>query len=649
MPEGYGFPVAALRWLPFEDDPQDFAVMETPYQYYAFGRLAEGVSMESAQAELTTINARRAAESPDTHEHIRARVMSYTDAHTGMDNAGGLFIVRITMAVLTLLVLVPFVNVAILIYARTATRVGELSIRNALGAGRGRIVAQLFIEALVLASVSSLAGMALVIYGFEYIDSLLAGIGDGGGMPFWTSRGRDPWAAAYVVSLTLLAALVAGVIPGLKATGGGVQGRLGMAASGNGMRLGGAWTALVVLQVATTVGILPFAASMGWQLIGLGMTRPTFEAESLIAGHLGNPATAVSLAAELDAFGDPEERAAARLRTRLAVEEVVRQLDADGRVAAVTHSSQLPGTLFGGSALYEVQGITPPDERPAHRVAGQMAVAADFFAVIGVSPTSGRDFDAVDAEAEAPPIIVNQAFVDQILGGANPLGRSIRRYREGDGDPAPWQEIVGVVDNLVLNPTHPERVESRMYTPLDLEAIGQGAFLVVRTPGNAQSFVPELRKIVTGVDPTLVLGLVTQLGELGGVLNSMIAAGALAFGIVVASGLLLCAAGVFSMMSFSVTQRRREIGVRSALGAMPGQVLRRVLGRSMKQVAIGVVAGLVIVWVIPEINADGIIIDASAGPVAFVALVTVIVGLLAAIGPARRGLRIQPTEAMREG
>lgn len=145
MPEGYRFPVSERRWLPFTDDPDDFAVMETPYRYFVFGRLADGVSMESAQAELTTLNARRAAELPETHEHIRSRVMTYTDTHTGMDNAGGLLVVRVTMALLTLLVLVPFVNVAILIYARTATRMGELTIRNALGAGRSRIVAQLFV------------------------------------------------------------------------------------------------------------------------------------------------------------------------------------------------------------------------------------------------------------------------------------------------------------------------------------------------------------------------------------------------------------------------------------------------------------------------------------------------------------------------
>lgn len=649
MPEDYGFPVSAQRWLPFTDDPDDYAVMETPYSYYAFGRLADGVTMESAQAELTGLNSVRASELPDTHEHIRSLVMTYTDTHTGMDNAGGLFVVRIMMAVLTLLVLVPFVNVAILIYARTATRVGELTIRNALGAGRGRIVAQLFVEAFVLASLSALAGVTIVVVAFDYIDTVMAGIGTAAGLPFWMSRARDPWVAAYVVGLTCLAALVAGVIPGLKATRGGVQARLGRSAGGNGLRLGGAWTALVVFQVATTVALLPFAASMGWQLMGLGLTRPSFEAERLVAGYLADADGAVSIAAELDALGDPEERAAARTRAQLAIEEVVRQLEADERVAAVTHSSEIPGTLFGGSRLFEVEGVSAPTDRPAHRIGGLMAVAPGFFDVIEVVPSSGRAFDGLDSETAAPPIVVNQAFVDQVLLGANPLGRSIRAYREGDGDPAPWQEIVGVVDNLVVNPTHPERVESRMYTPLDMSTIGQGAVLVVRTTGAAQSYVPELRKIVTGVDPALTLGLVTQLGDLGGVMNSMIAAGSVAFAIVVVSGLLLCAAGVFSLMSFSVTQRRREIGVRAALGALPGQVLRRVLGRSLKQVGVGVLAGLAIVWVVPEINADGIIISASAGPTAFVTVFMVIVGLLAAVGPARQGLRIQPTEAMRDG
>jgi putative ABC transport system permease protein len=646
MPEEYGFPLAALRWLPFRDDPDGFAVMETPHNYFAFGRLAPGVTIEAAQAELAAIGSRRAAELPDSHEQVRAIVMSYTDTHTGMDNAGGTFIVRITLAVLTMLVLVPFVNVATLVYARTATRAGELSIRSALGASRRRIVSQLFVEALVLASLSAVVGLGLVWYGFDVVDAITAGIGDGGGMPFWATRGRDPWVAAYVVGLTLLAAVVAGVVPGLKATGRGVQTRLNRAASGNGMRLGRAWTTLIVLQVATTVGFLPFAASMGWQILGMGLTRPTFEAESMVAGHLSGPPSVVG--AEAVAYPDPTgRRAAARVRARLAVEEVIRRVEADGRVADVTLSSEVPGTLFGSSRFFDVEGVEPPQDVPGHR-AGEMRVAEDFFEAIRVRASVGRLLHATDVEAESPPVVVNRAFVDEILGGANALGRHVRYTTGPDAEPAPWREIVGVVEDLVLNPTHPDRVEPQLYAPLDRAEAVRGVFLVVRVPGETRAFVAELRRITTAVDPTLALGTVTPLGDLGGVLNSMIGAGALAFAIVFVAGLMLCAAGVFALMSFSVTQRHREIGVRSALGAHPRRVLGAVLGRSLRQVLLGVVVGVLVVWAIPPINADGIIINATAGPIAFVALLMVGVGMLAAIGPARRGLRIHPTDALRE-
>ena len=646
MPEAYGFPFAALRWLPFRDDPDDFTVMETPYSYFVFGRLAPGTTMEVAQAELSAIASRRANELPDSHAHLRSIVMSYTDTHTGMDNAGGLFVVRVLLGMLTMLVLVPFVNVATLVYARTATRGGELSIRSALGASRRRVVSQLFVEALVLASLSAVVGVGLVAYGFGVVDAITAGIGDGGGMPFWVRRGRDPWVAAYVVGLTLLAAVVAGVVPGLKATGRGVQARLNRAASGNGMRLGRAWTALIVVQVATTVGFLPFAASMGWQILGMGLTRPTFQAESMLAGRLSGPPSA--FAAEAVAFPDPTgERAEARARARVAVEEVIRRVEADERVADVTLSSEVPGTLFGSSRYFEVEGVPSTDEAPGHR-AGEMGVAHDFFETIGVDAAVGRLLHATDVDAESPPVVVNRAFVDEVLGGANALGRRVRYATAPDAEPAPWREIVGVVEDLVLNPTHPDRVEPQLYAPLDRADAAEGVFLVVRVPGETAAFVPELRRITTAVDPTLVLGTVTPLGDLGGVLSSMIGAGALAFGIVFAAGLLLCAAGVFALMSFSVTQRRREIGVRSALGAHPRRVLVNVLGRSLRQVVLGVALGVFVVWAIPPINADGIIIDASAGPIALVALLMVGVGVLAAVGPARRGLRIHPTEALRE-
>ncbi len=654
MPQGYGFPAAAQRWLPFTDDPDDFALLETPYLYWAFGRLAPGASMEAANAELTAIMNRRVEELPGPYGRLRARVMHYTDAHTGMDDAGGLFIVRVVLTLATLLVLVPFTNVAILIYARTATRAGELSVRNALGAGRGRIVAQLFVESLVLASISALVGVGLVVYGFGFLDSLLASIGSGEGLPFWFRKGRDPWVAAYVVGLTLLAAVVSGVIPGVKATGRGVQSRLNQVASGNGMRLGGVWTALIAFQVATTVGLIPFAASTGWQLLGSGLTRPSFDAEPLVGAYVAGPWRAAPPAPRVDT-------AEVRRRAQQSIGELRRRLEADPRVTGLTFASEMPGTADAAGLLIEVEDVDPP-EGPAYRIGGVLDVAPGFFDVLRVEPAAGRFHHTGDAAEAVPPVVVNRAFVERVLHGANAVGRRIRPYRSDDrraevpgsavpgtAGPAAWMEIVGVVDDLTVNPSHPERVQTRLYRLLDESRLAEGGFFVVRVPDDPQGFVPELRRLATAVDPTLTVGVAGRVAEANDLLRSMAGAGSAAFAVIVLSGLLLCSAGVFTLMSFNVTQRRREIGVRTALGAHPWRVLATILLRSLRQLALGAGVGLFFAIALPPVDADVVIVDATAGPIAFVAGFMVLVGLIGAIGPARRGLRIQPSEALREG
>ena len=647
MPEDYRFPLSEQLWLPFRDDPDDYAVMETPYRYYAFGRLAPGVTMSAAQAEVATIASRRAAELPASHEHVRSIVMTYTDTHTGMDNAGSTFFVRVALAVFSLLALIPFVNVAILVYARTATRAGEISIRSALGASRRRVVTQLLVEALVLASLAAIVGVGIVVFVLGRVSVFLMGI-NSNIMPFWAKNGQDPWAAAYVVALTLLAAVVAGAIPGLKATGKGVQAALSRAGHGNGMRLGRGWTALIVAQVAISVAFLPLVGSLGWQIIGWGLSRPTFDAEALVAaGIAGGP----SLAAD-GSSGDQASVARAQAADALAlqgIEEVVRRVEADPLVTGLTLSTGIPGELSGASILVEVEGVEPPQDAAAHRVGGGMAVAENFFDVIGVVPASGRVLNATDVATESPPVMVNRSFVRRVLGGANPVGRRLRWYHSPDVAPEPWREIVGMVEDLVMNPTQPETVEGRIYTPLDRTELADGVSLIVRVAGSGEQFAPELRRITTAVDPTLRLGTAVPLGALDAGLNTLVGAAAVGFGLVTLSVLLLCTAGIFSLMSFNVTQRRREIGVRSALGADPRSVLVSVMARSVKQLGIGVAVGLVAVTAMPPINMDGVMLTPDAGPILVVTVVMVGVGLLAAIGPARRGLRIHPSEALRDG
>ncbi|MCH7563289.1 MAG: ABC transporter permease [Gemmatimonadetes bacterium] len=639
MPKGFTFPVSHKLWVPFSDDPDDYPVMEGPDGYFAFGRLAPGVTEAAARAEVTSIANRRAVQFPETHEHMRGQVMTYTDTHTGMDDvtAGGMIFVRVFLGMITLVVLIPFANVATLVYARTATRAGEIAVRSALGASRRRIVAQLFVEALVLSTLSAAAGIGLALFVLArlrfYMDTYMSA-----GMPFWAKNGQDPWVVAYAAGLTILAAVVAGIVPGLQATGRGGQANLNARASGSGMRLGSMWTALIVTQVAITVAFLPLVGSVGWQAIGLGFSRPTFAAHEFLGARIsaeGAP-TLMTFSGGSATDSHPE-----------LIEEVVRRLEADPLVTGVTLASSLPGDLFSTNRRLEVEGVDPPLDSESHRVSVS-AVAEDFFDVLGVRIEGGRALNRADWEVETRPVMVNRTFVQQVLGGANPIGRRIRDYRGPDDEPAPWREIVGFVDDLSTNPINPENVISRIFTPLDRSWLANAVHLIVRVPSSPGDFAPELRRITTSVDPTLRLFLIMPLGDLDDPLRTITRAAAAGLGLVILSVLLLSTAGIFSLMSFNVTQRRREIGIRSALGANPRRVVAGVMARSVKQLGTGVLVGLLVLAVLPPINLDGFVVERDMRLIIGVAVLMVTVGLLAAAGPVRRGLQIQPAESLRE-
>jgi predicted permease len=597
------------------------------------------VTLEQAQAEMDALTAAQASLAPDPHARLRGQVMAYTDTHTGNDDVPATFILvgsSILILLLTLVVLVPFANVAILVYARTATRTGEIAVRSALGASRRRVVTQLFAEALVLSALSAAAGIGLALFALDRIDYFTE-VYLGSGMPFWAESVKNPWTIAYGVAVTVLAAVVAGVVPGLQATGKRAGATLKTASSGNGLRLGGVWTGLIVTQVAITVAILPLAGGFAWQAAGMRLSEATFPAEQYLTARLMG-------AFELDVRDNDLPRNAGE-----EILEVARRLEADARVTGVALSTRHPAEVYseGFSDFFriEIDGLEAP--LGGHPV-GSMGVDPGFFAFLGVPVDFGRELVRTDIEGSAPPVVVSRAFVDGLLAGANPIGRHVRAYRSAEEEPALWMEIVGVVGELQRNPLRPEAAEPRMFTPLDRSEL-RGAYLTVHTRSAPEDLVPDLRRIVTEVDPGLLLYDPAPLSEPGDPIRMLLGGMSLGVGFVLLSILLLCAAGVFSLMSFNVTQRIREIGIRSALGASPERVLGGVMARSARQLAIGVVVGLVIVAVTPPVE---LFLDTPVYRdlrlVVGVAAIMVAIGLLAAVGPARRGLRVQPTEALRE-
>lgn len=638
MPEGFGFPYAERFWLPM-DDPEDWSATRGPGGYYAFGRLAPDVTLAQADAELKALTRRRAADMPETHRHLAGRVMVFTDAYTGMDEGSMLiWFHRLILSLITLLVLIPFCNVVILVYARTATRIGEIAVRRGLGASRRRIVLQLLVEALLVAVPSALVGVVVGLLTLEYIDRLVA-LYFGSGMPFWAHEGQDPWVIGYAATLALFAAILAAVIPGLRATGRRAHEHLKAAAGRYGVRLGPVWTSLVVVQVAITVAGLPLAGWVAWDAIGLRIARPVFRADDYLgvwvaAGPSGPPAPAA-----------PEAGTAAEQ-----IAEVVRRVEALPGVTGVRLSDRSPtdvtSTSFSSFYRLEIDGVDPPEDGGGHRVV-DLAVDPGFFALLDIPVRAGREFLPGDAGGPAAPVLVSRAFVERTLHGANAIGRRVRRYRSPEEEPAPWREIIGVVDDPLENPLRPHKAEGMVFLPLD-RANTAAAHLTIRAPGLPPSLTTEVGRVVAGVDPSLRLDWSAPLTQPRDPIRTLMAGVAAVILLVLCSVLCLAAAGVFSLISFNVTRRRREIGIRTALGARPGQVLLALMARPIRQLAVGVAVGAFMVAIVPPLSVDGTTVPRDPRLLVLVACVLVLMGLVAAWGPARTGLRIQPMDALRE-
>jgi putative ABC transport system permease protein len=243
MPDGFKFPSDHQLWVPLQEDPLKYARWEGP-RIYMFGRLAPGVTIDQAQAEFAAVAQRTAEVHPQIGRTLLPVVVPYTRDTLDATMVWALRAGQILVAALTFVVAI---NLAILVYARTVTRLGEIAVRSALGASRGRILGQLFIEAFALAIVGAAAGLGLAHYGLNVIQTLND---RGGGMPFWVRFELSPGAVIYAFALAVLAAIIMGVLPGLKATGVSLNANLNELHGRSGTRLGATWTMLIVAQVA---------------------------------------------------------------------------------------------------------------------------------------------------------------------------------------------------------------------------------------------------------------------------------------------------------------------------------------------------------------------------------------------------------------
>ena len=645
MPEGFGFPTYHSFWIPWRLEAAGYAPRSGP-GINVFGRLAPGATLESAQAELTAISRRVAAASPATHEHLRPLVLAYAHAFSAVEESeDALALYAIEMAIVLLLVLIC-VNVAILVYARTATRQGEIAVRAALGASRRRIVAQLFVEALMLAGVSAVIGIALTAVAFRYIESAMFTMV--GSWPFWFSLELQTSTVIYVVALTLFAAAIVGVAPALKATGRHVHTRLQTLSPGSGsrMQMGRLWTTLIVAQVAVTVAILPMATYFAWSSVRIHSGGGFATGEFLHA----TPSLDRTAASTTEA-GDRVFAA----RYAGALVEIDRRLKDDSRVRAVTFSLTSPGRER--AAVIEAEGV-PVQGTTRGTLVRFNRVTPNFFSAFDVPVSIGRDLTAADASADAagvtPGVLVSRALVDQVFSGANPLGRRIK-YLGPSGEapskkvaPERWYEIVGVVPDFPAPGPLDDESEGRVYHAVAAGDLYPARLNVRVRTGDPAGLADPLRELSASIDPEMLLLDVSTAEMARKREQGLMRLIGVSLGLVILSVILLSSAGVYSLMSFTVARRRREIGIRAALGADRNRILVSIFSRVLGQLGAGAVLGLIAAVGLQQTLEGDILRNYRAMLLPLVVVLMMTLGLIATIGPVRQGLRIQPIEALRD-
>ncbi len=627
MPDGFGFPENENYWVPLRPDTADSPRAGGP-ALYVFGRLAPGADVAAAQAEVTVVGHRAAVDSPNTHAALRPRVLPYIHWFFAEMRQGAIFGAHVTIL---LLLAIVGANVAVLVYARTATRRTESAVRLALGASRRRIVGQMFVEGLVLSCVASAVGLLLATIVRRQLQLLIAQA------PFWVnSTLLSGPVIRNVIGLAVMGAVVVGVIPALQATGRRAQSGLQhAAASASRWKVGRTYGALIVVQVTLAVAILPVAIATVWQSVQAAVADPGFAAGGFLTARL-------DLDREMppNAGGTDPRAFAARFRDRQAA--LVQRLRAEPEVANLTFLLGVPDNER--NALLEIEGREGVYQTGTGRIGADLEqIEVDALEPFDIQVLAGRAFDSRDIDRDARPVIVNHTFVRRVIGGDNALGQRIRERHSSNG-PGPWLEIVGVISDFPA-PATQATADAMMYFPA---ARGEAELilLAIRVRGGTPAaFANRLREIVASVDPNLQLTSIMPMDELLWRMDTELRLVASVSGLITLSVLLLSATGLYALMAFTVTERRREIGLRMALGANPFRQLITIMSRSLGQLAMGITIGSALAALV---LGDGEITgDNGMAMLPGVAAIVLLIGLLAAATPARRALRVQPTEALR--
>jgi predicted permease len=627
MPAGFRFPANEQLWLPLS--PRLSRPVDGIVPLRIIARLAEGISAEAAQAELSARALPRFDNESDARATLRPEVVPFGLLYLGLPRGGvdAQLEYRFVQLLSVVVLLVACGNVAMLVFARTATRFREMAIRTALGAGRARIVSQIFVETLVLAVVAAGLGVGSIGWALRHVN--LAAIAGQPALPYWLSLDLTSGDLLRALFCAVISAGLAGIVPAIRITGKAVQQHM---RGHSGVRFGRLTGALVVADVAISVAALGFALAI--------TDRATVGESDQFAGIPATEYLAVQFRMPDAPHRDAIERTAAAQRA------LVASLKAEPGISGVAVGSALP-RMDHQSVPFEVDGVDRSADAP-HQWVRTARVDVGFFDALGHRVIAGRDFTRADLDSGRRTAIVNTAFVTRELGGKNFIGRRVR-FPTRRGTDSAWYEIVGVVGHIGVNMVNADK-GAAVYLPAAPGSITP-IWLGIHANVSPLSMMPRVREIASTVAPELVMGEVTVLSDVHQGDWYLIVG--IAAGLVVLVGVLvaLAASGIYAMLSLSVSERTREIGIRTALGAPRHAVVLMILKRSLVQIGIGAMLGLPIAARVVHLS-----VGATAGQspalsvlmaLALATSLVLIVGVISCTIPTRRALSVGAAEAMR--
>jgi putative ABC transport system permease protein len=632
MPRGFRFPERSDIWVPLQARyagyRAEFWKGRDFRPHTAVARLKPGVTLAQAQSEMNTLAGRLEREFPATNQGVQLLLTPLRDAEVGNVRP----YLWLLLGAGEMVLLIVCVNVANLLLARGAARERELAIRAALGAGRGRLMQQLLVESLLLALIGGALGLLLAWPSLALLLQLIPVE-----LPFWMRIEIDGTALLFNFVVAVSTGLLFGLVPAWQASRADLSLALkeGMKGASSGEGSHRLRNGLVVAEIAISLLLLVGAGLLMRSFMRLQRVDTGVRTENLLTTYTS------------------------RFVTNATREELVKPYT-DTWTRVMERLAQLPGVVKVGGG-YDIPYKNRPEQREKEQVAtvGQseqerqqnapvMSVDVDpsFFDALGIQFLAGRNFNDSDTPNSEPVCIVSKSAAETLWPGREAVGQKLLVGRLSDTNL--WHRVIGVVGDTKWHAAETGRGIEVYYSHRQWPV--PAFHTLLRVEGDPTSLIPQVRRVIHEVNPDIAINEIKPMDEvITEALWQRRLWGAL-FALFAGVGLLLAAVGIYGVMSYLVSQRTREIGVRMALGAQTGAVLRLVVGQGLKVVVIGVVIGLLAALALSRLMKSLLFDVAATDPLTFaaVSLLLVCVAAVACFIPARRAAKIDPIIALRD-